>query len=298
MGKLESNVFDTALVFEGGGMRASYTCAFAIALLEEGIYVNDVYGLSAGASNAVNYVSRDIERTRRSFVEVVEDPEFGGVRTMLAGKGYFSAHHIYQETGYEDGFLPFDLETFNTNPAHVTIEAFERDTGRSVYWTKDDLHVLDALMLRVRASSTLPFFMPSPEVDGQHYYDGGLGEGAGFLLPRAARDGFKRFVIVRTRPRGYRKQRPTGLMDGLVRRHFHRHPEVVRALEDRWARYNLVANRIDRLEDEGAAYVFYADGMQVESGETDYAKLLGNFETGYAQAREELPALKRFLFGS
>lgn len=128
---MTSNVFDTALIFEGGGMRASYTCALANMLLENGIFFDNVYGLSAGASNTVNYVSRDIDRVRRSFVDLVEDPEFGGIHTLLQHRGYFSAEHIYEEAGLPDGFLPFDFEAFCTNPAKITIESFNRDTGES-----------------------------------------------------------------------------------------------------------------------------------------------------------------------
>ena len=43
------------------------------------------------------------------------------------------------------------------------------------------------------------------------------------------------------------------------------------------------------------AYVFYAEGMKVTSGETSKAKLQESYDTGYAQAEEELPAIKRFL---
>ena len=143
---LTSNVFDTALIFEGGGMRASYTCALANVLLENGIFFDNVYGLSAGASNAVNYVSRDIDRTKRSFVDLVKDPEFGGVGTFLQHKGFFSAKHIYEEAGLSGGFLPFDFVTFAANPAKVTIESFDRDTGKSVYWTKDNMQTIEDLM--------------------------------------------------------------------------------------------------------------------------------------------------------
>lgn len=292
---LQSNVFDTALIFEGGGMRASYTCALANVLLEEGIYFDNVYGLSAGSSNAVNYVSRDVERTRRSFVDFVRDPEFGGIKTFLQHKGLFSADHIYQEAGRADGFLPFDFATFAANPAKVTIESFDRDTGRSVYWTKDDMPTLDDLMIRVQASSTLPLVMPSPKVDGVHYYDGGLGEGAGFLLPRAMRDGFSRFLIVRTRPRDYRKTPPHGPANALTKIILWGRPHVTRALDARWREYNRMCEQIEQLEAQGNAYVFYANDMAVSSSETDLAKLEESYEHGYAQARAELPAIREFL---
>lgn len=59
MPHLHSNVLHTALIFEGGGMRASYTAAVAVALLEAGIHIDWVAGISAGASNTANYISRD-----------------------------------------------------------------------------------------------------------------------------------------------------------------------------------------------------------------------------------------------
>lgn len=295
MPALTSNVFDTALIFEGGGMRASYTAGVVNTLLENEIYFDNVYGLSAGSSNSVNYLSRDIDRTKRSFVDIVAAPRFGGMGTFVTGKGWFNAHNIYEEMGLPGGFIPFDMETFSANPAKVTIESFQRDTGKTVYWTKDDMGTLEDLMVRVRASSTLPFVMPSPVVDGQHYYDGGMGEGAGFLLPRAKHDGFKRFFIVRTRPRSYRKSRPQGLSDRLMHLYFHKYPHLLHALDSRWQRYNVIADEIDQLAADGAAYVFYADGMAVSSGETDLAKLQESYDTGYAQAQEELPAMKRFL---
>lgn len=295
MDKLENNVFNTALIFEGGGMRASYTSAVANVLLENDIYFDNVYGLSAGSSNAVNYVSRDKERTKRSFVDFVTDPEFGGLSTWLEGKGYFSAEYIYEKSGLPGGRLEFDFDTFRANPAKVTIETFDRDTGESVFITKDQLDDPSMLMRYVRASSTLPFFMPSPEIAGHHFYDGGLGVGAGLMLPRAERDGFTRFLIVRTRPRGYRKQAPDKALDRLLRVHYHRYGKLVQALEDRWKRYNLIADEIDRLEQSGHAYVFYADKMGVESGETDLKKLEANYRAGYMQACDELPAIVRFL---
>ena len=295
MQQLENNIFDTALIFEGGGMRASYTAGMVVTLLEAGIYFDNVYGLSAGSSNTVNYVSRDAWRAKASFVDLVNDPEFGGIGTLLAGKGYFSAYHIYQETGLPDGCLPFDIETFHANPAKVTIESFERDSGKTVYWTKGDLDTLGNLMVRVRASSTLPFVMPSPEIGGVHYYDGGMGEGAGFLLPRARRDGFSRFLIVRTRPRGYRKSEQESKGDKFVNWYLHKYPQLVDAMRSRARRYNALCEEIEQLEASGAAYVFYADKMAVTSGEKDYVKLEKSYADGYAQAQAELPAIKAFL---
>ena len=64
MSQYEPNIDDVALVFEGGGMRASYTAGVVTTLLERKLSFPKVYGISAGASHTVNYVSCDIERSR------------------------------------------------------------------------------------------------------------------------------------------------------------------------------------------------------------------------------------------
>ncbi len=56
---MQNNIFDTALIFEGGGMRASYTAGVVNTLLENELYFDFVAGISAGASHSVNYLSRD-----------------------------------------------------------------------------------------------------------------------------------------------------------------------------------------------------------------------------------------------
>ncbi len=296
--ELKNNVFDTALIFEGGGMRASYTSAVANTLLEQGIYFDNVYGLSAGSSLTANYVSRDMDRAKKSFVDIVTYPHFGGIGHLLMGFGYFNAEYIYEGMGLPDAVLPFDQETFNANPAKATIEAFQRDTGKSVYWTKKDLSTVEDLMKRVRASSTLPIVMPAPKVDGYYYNDGGLGEGAGFLLPKAKRDGFKRFFIVRTQPRGLRKPiNDTSKLNKLVKLAESRYPHVRHALEIRAEAYNAQCDEIERLEDEGKAYVFYAENMQVTSATTDLSLLEKSYQDGWDQAHAELPKMLAFLEG-
>ena len=288
---MESNVFETALIFEGGGMRASYSSAAVNLLLQSEIFFDKVYGVSAGASCTVNYTSRDQWRAKESFVGFVTDPKFGGWGTFLAHKGYFSAHYIYQETGLPGGTLEFDFDTWQSNPADICISSFERDTGKTVYWTKADMPCLEDLMVRVRASSSLPLFMPPPEIDGKRYYDGGIGEGAGLLLDKAIADGYERFFVVRTRPRGYRKD----LGKKGVAPLFHQRPHLYRALKSRSARYNEVCDRLDELERQGRAYVVYANDITATSATTNLEKLEENYRMGMDQYLRELDSWRAFL---
>lgn len=292
MTQVLESVTDVALIFEGGGMRASYTSAVVNTLLENSIHFSNVYGVSAGSSNAVNYLSCDRWRTRESFTNLADDPEFGGIGSFLTHKGIFNARYIYQESCKPDNRLPFNMDVFLSNPSRITIEGFDRDSGESLYWTREDLATREDLMLRVRASSTLPFIMPPPQVNGRYCYDGGLGEGSGIMVPRAQADGFERYFVVCTRPRGYRKSEAK---NSLVESIFWRRPHIRKALATRAERYNKQLDLLRELEAEGRAYVFYAEGQGVESGERDVAQLQVNYERGYSQAQRELDSWAQFL---
>ena len=288
---LVSNIHDTALIFEGGGMRASYTSGFVAMLLEQKIYFNYVAGISAGSSLTVNYLSRDIKRTKRSFTEFVSDPSFGDLKSWLKGEGFFNSEYIYSEAPRPGGAIPYDFDAFSRNDAECVIGAFNRDRGEVVYWHRKDILTFDDLILRVRASSTMPFLMPVTTIDGEDYVDGGLG--SGIALDPAIEDGYERFVFVLTRERGFRLSPPPGpkILDAL----FKHRPIEGEALMTRHIRYNVTLERIEELERQGRAYVFYPTALDVTMMEREESKLLEQYQLGYEQAYRELPALLEFL---
>ena len=205
---LAINQPDVALIFEGGGMRNSYTAPMVVELLARNLNFGCVYGISAGSSHTVNYLVRDATRARASFVELVKYPRFGGWGSFLRGTGYFNSPYLYEElieNAPAGDPMAFDWDTFAANPAEMHIEAMDWDTGETVAWTRTDVKDAHDLGLKVRASSTMPLFMPPTTIDGHTYMDGGMGDSWGILLNAARADGYERFCIIRTQPRGYRK---------------------------------------------------------------------------------------------
>lgn len=288
---LRSNVFNTALLFEGGSMRGAYTSAVATYLLEQGIYFNQVYGVSAGSSNLVNYLSRDAWRTSVSFTEFMDDPRTGNLGTFLRGKGAFNAEYIYQQAGKPCGVIPFDFATFQQNPAQCCVFAIDLDTGEDLYFTKEDMSSLDRLTVMVRASSTLPMFMPAPVIDGHVCYDGGFAAGGGLPLAKIEADGFEHVVVVRTRKRGYRKNDH----NEWARAFFREHPAMREAALTRSERYNESCDLLDEWEKDGRAYVFYCDDLTLSGTERDVKLLKENFQAGYDQVRRDWDALMSFV---
>ena len=288
---IQSNIKDTALIFEGGGMRASYTAGFLNNLLENQLYFDYVAGISAGSSHTVNYLSRDPERARRSFVEIAQDPNFGGWKSFLKGEGFFRSQYLYEETSLPGGFLPLDFETFMANPAQLRIGTFERSLGKVVYYSKDDIHEMADLMKIVRASSSLPIFMPPTHYDGQSFVDGGLG--GGIALDIARQDGYRKFFVVLTREKGYRKS-PVQFKQS-IKAYYRKYPKVARAMLHRHVIYNKTLAELEDLERKGQAFLVYPETMPVSNREVNFEKLSQSYQLGYAQGKRDVPQWKRFL---
>ncbi|MCI1665733.1 MAG: patatin family protein [Atopobiaceae bacterium] len=294
---LSDNVLDYALVLEGGGMRASYTAGLVNVLLEQGIHFGYACGISAGSSHVVDYVSRDADRVRRAFVDLAGNPNCGGMGSLMRHDGYFNADYDYAGC-IADGFLPFDWETFRRDPARIRIASFERDTGRSVSWTKDDMPTQDDMVERVRASSTMPKLMVPIEIDGQVMLDGGLGKGAGLPTCLAEQDGFGKMFVITSREAGYRKQPLSHAAERMVRRMCKGYPHVLEAMLTRTDRYNAALDHLADLERSGAAYVVRPEVMPVRNTTLSVPELQRAYEMGHSQGMRELPRWREFLFGA
>ena len=288
-----TRISDTALIFEGGGMRASLTSAMVVTLLKAGLSFDWVAGISAGASNTVNYLSGDVWRARRSFVEFAADEQFGGFRYFARGQGMFNAEYIYQQAGGPNEALPFDWDSYEASTGDMRIIGFDAESGEDVVWSKKDTPHIDDLMVRVRASSTMPGLMPPVHLDGHVYVDGAMGEDGGIALSQAQREGFEKFVIVLTQERDYKKEPQK--FSAVYRGIFRKYPVLADALLTRWKRYNETRERIFELEAEGKAHVFVPDRMPVDNSTRDLSRLAAAHRMGLSQARHELPALREFL---
>ena len=288
-------VDDVALVFESGGMRGSYTAALVQVLLEAGLFFPWVGGISAGCTNTVNMVSRDLWRTREAFVGLTTDPLTGGWGSFLRRRGYFNSEHIYRHTSAPDESIPFDWPVFKSTESTVRIGSFRCDTGEEVYWGLEDMPTMGDLLVRARAASSMPVLMPMVEVDGAPYVDGAVGPTGGFAIDAARADGYDKLLVVTTRPEGYRKPPMRRHEIEILQRLYPRYPALVQAVIDRPENYNRTVEELERLRSQGRVYLFRPERMPVANGELRYDRIVTAFEAGLAQARRELPAIEAFL---
>lgn len=292
-------VEDVALIFEGGAMRNAYTAAVVRTLVEEGIVFPKAYGTSAGAALAVFYATRDPERARATFTDAVKVKGAGGAAGLLEGRGFFNLQLMFEglaETNaIDDDEWTVHFDQLRTGPTDVHIEAFDMGSGKTKAWTRADMRTLTDCMMRVEASCAYPLFTDSIEIDGRRYIDGGMGESHDICLDAAMKDGFERFFIVRTQPRDYRMKPMDVAHREAYKIAYRDHKAVFEAMEARPREYNALLDRIYRLEDEGAAYVFCPDTMPITFKTIDYEKLCNAYDLGMAQSRRELPEWRSWL---
>ncbi|MFD2674201.1 patatin-like phospholipase family protein [Gulosibacter bifidus] len=290
---LPTNVHNTALIFEGGGMRAAYTSAVCAMLINEGVWFDWVGGISAGSSLSASYLARDAKRAKESFVDFAADPNFGSWRTWLEGKGRFSAEYIYEQTAEPHQAFPYDWATYQANQTDFGIGAFEMRTGKMHYWSRSDVSVMRDLLVRVRASSSLPILMPPVTIGDNVFVDGALGPTGGFALDAAKRAGYERFLVVMTRSRDYYK--PPARVSTLIRQVFRKHPAVINGILQRPARYNHTRAELFDLEKEGRAYLFCPENLTISNSETNVAKLEHQYRLGEIQTAREQAAMLDFI---
>lgn len=279
----------TALILEGGGLRGNYTAGVLRFLMEREIFLPYVIGVSIGACNGSNYVSRQIERSRIVNTRFVRDPRFLSYRRLLAGGELFGMGFIFDTIPNE--LVPFDYEAFEKSPQRFVATATDCETGAAVYFEKSALD-RPGLMKVLQAGCSLPLIQRPVHFDGRALMDGGLADP--LPLGQSMADGNRRHLVVLTRPRGYRKNAST--LTGLLRLRYPRYRGLHRVFRLRHVRYNRTLEAIDRLEQAGAVFTIRpAAALGAHRAERDQSKLFDIFDQGYHDAAEGYPALKAFL---
>lgn len=259
------NFSEYALLLEGGGMRGVFTAGVLDNFLEKNIIFPYVIGVSAGASNGLSYISRQKGRSYFSNVKLPKIRPYVGLMPLLKGRGLFDLDFLFYE--YPDKYYPFDLQAYFNSGQRFVMVVSNCETGKAEYIEeyKDNNRLLAAC----KASCTLPFSNPITYLDGSPMLDGGVCDAV--PIQYLIDEGFEKFVIVLTRPKGYRKEEKKVWLPFFV---YSKYPKIREALRSRAVRYNKAMDLIDKLEEEGRAIVIRPKApMMVGRAETDTQKL-------------------------
>ena len=103
------------LVLEGGGMRGLFTAGVLDVMLEHGIEVDGMVGVSAGALFGCNYKSKQIGRALRYNIRFKDDSRYMGMRSFITTGNFINAEFAYHTMPLELDIV--DNDAFTTHPA-------------------------------------------------------------------------------------------------------------------------------------------------------------------------------------
>ena len=137
--------------------------------------------------------------------------------------------------------------------------------------------------------------MPPVDIDGDIYVDGALGPNGGLPFDQPLREGYRKLLVVLTRPRDYVKGPMPASVGALLRTAYRQFPSVFEGVARRPDRYNAGRRFLFELEERGQAYVFAPDNLWINNTESRRERLEATYRAGLVQAVREMPAIKAFL---
>ena len=321
-GQASAALVPGCLVLEGGAFRGLYTQGVLDAMMEQGLNLSCVVGVSAGALAGINYVSGQIGRSARTNLLYRHDSRYIGTRSLLHSHSILDVGFLTEDRGVLE---PLDRARFDRPEQRFVAVATDCETGEATYFEKGKC---GDILLAARASATMPFISPMVLIDGVPYLDGGCA--CKIPYQWAIDQGFEKIVVIRTREAAFRdkgrvRRKADALAETYVRRKlpgsgrvyraypalaeqlirreesavnriYRRYPALAAALTDGVRRYNLQSEELRQLHGSGRLMqICPSQPIDVGTIEGDIEKLRSLYFLGRRDCMALLPALKRYL---
>lgn len=273
------------LVIEGGGRRDIFAAGVLDCLARNDISFEYIAGVSSGAQAALDFAAGQSERTKKVIIPPKDGWTGIGLKKMLAG----DLNKIIYEYPYDR--FPFDFKAFFGSEAETEIVATDCATGEPRYFSErsDEKRLLDILL----ASCSLPILYDKVEIDGGEYIDGSIADAIPF--ERALEKGCDKVLVILSKP-VTEPATDYGRYKRTVRRLYGKsYPELTERLFDRIARYKAQVERLNKLVEQGRAFVLRPPETLVGSFEMNKEKLENAYLRSYSIAEDQLEAIKAFL---
>lgn len=277
---------DTGLILEGGGMRSMYTAGVLDFFIKEDIYFEYNIGVSAGASMAASYISRQFRRNHRVTAKYIKDKRYLSLSNYIKRKELFGMDFVYH---YIPTYLePFDFEKFDQAEEKFVVVTTDCETGEAVYFDKNDTK--GSLLTALEATSSLPLMANPVQYKGHTLLDGGIVDP--IPIKKSIEEGYTKNVLILTRPKGYRKT-PSRFSKVFRMKAY---PKVNHLMELRYKHYNKTLDWIEEEEDKGSIFVIRpTNTLAVDRVEKDPRKLDALYREGYADAEKIYKDLKEYI---
>lgn len=278
-----------ALVLEGGALRGMYTSGVLDTFLKNNMEFECVAGVSAGALNAMSYISKQPGRSAKINLEYCDDPRYIGRKAFIKNKGIIGYDYLFGDIS--ENKVPFDYKSFENTNQRFVIVTTNCEKAETEYLEKSNCN---DLFKAAQASSSMPLASAIVEINNNHYLDGAVT--TSIPIKWAIEQGYEKVVVVLTRDRTYRKPMLSNKMKKLYKLAYHKYPRLIEKLNTMPERYNKLQEEIIDLEKEGKIFIIRPEKeVTVSRLEKDKEKLENLYKEGIAEAEKNLDALKEYL---
>ena len=264
---------NSGLILEGRGMRGIFTNVVLDNFMDRGIMFPYIIGVSAGACNALSYVSNQRGRAKYTNTDLLRERNYIGLKFLFTKRNIMDFDLLFHEL--PEKIYPYDYDALAKSKTRLEIVTTSCKTGNACYFEEknDPKRVIDL----VKASSSLPFVCPISNVDGEPMLDGGIANS--IPLERAISQGYNNNVVVLTRNKGYRKPTKGTKVPFMF---YRKYPKIKEAIRLRNTIYNQEIELVEKLEKEGMITVIRPEKpIEVGRMERDIDKLTALYEEGY-----------------
>jgi len=277
----------TALVLEGGGTRGFYSAGVFEAFMDAGIMFPYIIGVSAGAANALSYISGQQGRSRQIVEFYVGDKRYVSRRNLLRHGTLFGYEFIFKTVPNQHIF--WDRENFRNTDIQLLTGAMDCNTGKTIWFEK---HEMSEDFTETLASCSVPLVARVVRHKGFELLDGGISDP--IPIEKSVADGNNFHVIVLTRNQGY-TQKPASLA-WLVKLFYKKYPRLIETILTRHEIYNRQLALCEQLEREGKAMIIRPQlPLEVGRSTRDTNKLLALYDEGHIEGKQALEMLLKQL---
>ena len=278
-----------ALVLEGGALRGMYTSGVLDTFLKNNMEFECVAGVSAGALNAMSYISKQPGRSAKINLEYCDDPRYIGRKAFIKNKGIIGYDYLFGDIS--ENKVPFDYKSFENTNQRFIIVTTNCEKAETEYIEKSNCN---DLFKAAQASSSMPLASAMVEINNNHYLDGAVT--TSIPVKWALEQGYEKVVVVLTRDKTYRKPILSNKMKKLYKLAYHKYPKLIEKLNTMPERYNKLQEELIDLEKEGKIFIIRPEKeVTVSRLEKDKEKLENLYKEGIAEAEKNLDALKEYL---
>lgn len=270
----------------GGGYRGIYAAGVLDYCLIAGIRFDLGIGVSAGSANLSSYVAGQPGRNYRFYTDYGHRKEYAGAKNFLKKRTFIDLDYAYSTLSNSDGEYPLDYGAFMENPMELCVVALEAETGKTRYFSKQDIAQDDYDVMK--ASCALPLVCHPYCVGDTQYFDGALGDPV--PVEKAFQMGCDKVVLILTKPEAEIR---TPDRDKKVARVLgRRYPEAAHELCLHAQKYNEGVALAQKYAAEGKAIIIAPDDtLGVTTLTRDPEMLTSLYHKGYADGEK----IKAFL---